>query len=318
MPPRPPAPSYAAPSGAPVLALGDASAEKKQVQSVSAWIEEQRADEDHGAPLTMIFCGHMPSNREIHHCKLGGSPGRSSADLAALFLGKMKSYAENLPGVQTFMLSAYFGEGKEPGASKPVTVRGATGFDGGVTEAATPAGALAQGMRLSEMHVQGSYHQNASMMQNMLSMVELFARENRELREDNRASFSMVLNLLSEQARIRHDKTMEEEKYRRATEERAMFLKFAPPLVNTIVGKEVFPTGVADTALIEGIAEHLSDEHLHMLASSNIFPPMLWGPLSARLTEIVKKKEAAQLQLQRATAAATPALSEDSDEGGNA
>jgi hypothetical protein len=92
-------------------------------------------------------------------------------------------------------------------------------------------------------------------------------RENLEVRRENREGFTLVKELLAAQALNRHEFKMKELEFERSTEERKKWLDFAPSLVNTILGSEVFPQSTEDTSLLESIADSLSEEDLMKLSS---------------------------------------------------
>ena len=92
-------------------------------------------------------------------------------------------------------------------------------------------------------------------------------------------------------------------------------MKFAPPLINTVLGKEIFPQSVADTALIDSIANHLSEEQIEMLATSNLFPPVVWGPLAQRLDHALKKKEEERARVRELTSTSAIIRNDDPDAG---
>jgi hypothetical protein len=76
--------------------------------------------------------------------------------------------------------------------------------------------------------------------------------------------------------------------YERATGERKKWMSFAPALVNTVLGKEVFPQSVEDTALVETIADSLGEEEVMKLGA--VLKPEIMGPLANRLVKYQAKK----------------------------
>ena len=98
--------------------------------------------------------------------------------------------------------------------------------------------------------------------------------------------------------------------FERDTEERRKWLNFAPPLINTLLGRDIFPQSTADTPLVESIAESLTEADIMKLASS--LKPELWGPLAHRFHGALQKK---QLEKQR-TKNLLPPLDPEKDAAG--
>ncbi len=107
---------------------------------------------------------------------------------------------------------------------------------------------------------------------------------------ENMDAFNLVKEMLSAQANNSHQMRMTELNYERSSAERQKLIQFAPVLINSILGKEIFPQSTEDTALIQSIAENLEPEHIAKLAEMNL-PPMIMGPLSARIMKEMDRKQ---------------------------
>jgi hypothetical protein len=276
--------------------------------TLETWIQGARIDQDKDGPCTGFALAHRPTDKELHFVQLGGSPGRTDAELANVFLGVAQSYADGTSGVQSFELMAFYGR-NEPEAFKPFQISGKTEFEGGATEPPDKTGQTAQGMRLTEMLVQGSFRAIETMHRASRDMMQDMGAENRDLRGENREMFKVLKELLIEREKLAHDRQMEEMQYKRQSEERAMWLKMAPPLVNSVMGKEVFPVSTADTALITAAVEHLSQEQLQLL--SGVLPPEVWGPLATRMQQILEEKEKNRLRSVELAKLAAPVEVDD-------
>ena len=298
------------------LQLAHSRSDRKVSQTLADWIHEVRSNlVDRDGALTMLVMTHEPDGKEVHHCKLGGSPGRTDAELASVFFGCAKSYGEELPGVQTFQMHAFFNDQQQAQAFKPFVVGGRTEFDGLMTEGAHPTGSLAQGMRLTELLVQGCFRQMSSIHAASQQMIDSLLGDLNSSRQRESEAFEVARKLLVEHERMQNDRRMEEMRYARESQEREMWMKFAPPLINTVLGKEIFPQSVADTALIDSIANHLSEEQIEMLATSNLFPPVVWGPLAQRLDHALKKKEEERARVRELTSTSAIIRNDDPDAG---
>jgi hypothetical protein len=280
--------------------------------ALETWINNARIDQDKDGPCTAFALVHRPSDRELHFIQLGGSPGRSDAELAAVFLGHAQSYADGMSSVQSFELLAFYGR-NEPESFKPFQISGKTEFDGGATEPPDERGAKAQSMRLTEMIVQGSFRAVETMQRAARDMVSDMGSENKDLRAENREMFKVLKELLVEREKLAHDRQIEQMRYQRTSEERAMWLKMAPPLVNSMMGKEVFPVSTADTALITAAVEHITPEQMQLL--SGVLPPEVWGPLATRMQQILEEKEKNRIRGEELARLAAPVEADDPQAG---
>ncbi len=159
-----------------------------------------------------------------------------------------------------------------------------------INDAPDAKGALAQGMRLSESLVQGCFRLIAQYNGSAAGELEALRKENREL-------FTMVKDTMIKLADTQYEREIKLEEFKRETAERRQWLAYAPALMNTLLGKEVFPQSTVDTAIIEGAAESLSEDDLKVLASK--LKPELWGPLAARLEKFHKDKRLATEEQER-------------------
>ncbi len=165
------------------------------------------------------------------------------------------------------------------------------------TEAPTEQGQIQQKMRWNDALQTQVYARQAAMDNHSIRMLEQMDKmlergQMNELRlaAENMEAFTIVKELLNERANGQHTRVMEQQNYQRETNERSQLLKFAPVLINTILGKEIFPQSTADTALIETIAENVDDVMIGKLAEAGL-PPVLMGPLSARIMKAIEEKE---------------------------
>ena len=262
--------------------------------------DKRKADGVEVAACTSITVCHMQGTeaREIHTIHLDGRQEPQS--MARLLRSKAEAYCSELPGKQTCCLQAFYEESESPQATQPFGVDGQMdlGGNGLMTESPTTNGQLQQAMRHNEALMQGAfgamnkafeYMQRAA--DNLSRQNEALARDNASLREENADAFNVVRDITMAAADTRHEKMMQQLEHQRKTDERKRWLKMAPMLINTVLGREVFPAGNADTALVETIAESLSDDDFGKLASAFGGKPELMGPLMARFNAAMEKKQ---------------------------
>jgi len=282
-------------------------------QSTQGWIKEILNDKNlekaHGGPCRAIAVCHMagPIPKEIYTAHLDGMS--TARQLDELLKGKAESFCAELPGVQTCALHAFFGDENEPVATKPfmITPRLTYGENGLATEAPTTQGMRQQEMRHNEAVMQAgvgamsrAFEYMSKMVELAFKQVEMMATHNHQLREENIDAVNVVKEMTMTMVDTRHEREMKQLEHIRESEERKKWLAMAPMLINTILGKSVFPDGNADTALVETIAESLDEESVMKIAG--VLKPEMMGPLMARFEGILKqkaKREAEKLEARQ-------------------
>ncbi len=243
-------------------------------QSLESWIAEVLSDteQDPGPAgnnlCHMISLVHMQGGQnqvEVHNYKVGGKKFTEN-EIGKLLRGKAEAFAQDLAGTQTFWLLAFYGGANQPGAKHPFTVTGEEDRALGATEGPTGQGLVQMAMRHAEMTAQLGFRQQAMLFQQSQNMIEFLARENHTLKSENQDMFGIFRQMAMETATANDERQAKHLAFQRATDERKALLKFAPALVNTITGKEVFPESTADTALVETIADVLDEKMMMSLA----------------------------------------------------
>jgi len=269
-------------------------------KSLAKWIDEALTDPDKEGPISAIALVHMvgQQRQELHTVKIGKTGTYDGASLEKLLRGKAEVYAQDMDTVQSFALLAFYGKNTEEGIMPFKVLPEINPTTAGLsTEAPTEQGRMQQKMRWDDALQMQVYRRQQTMDDHSIRMLEqqdkMLARSQAMLDKvmaDNMEAFTIVKELLNERAMGQHNHAMEQEKYKRESKEREQLLKFAPALINTLLGKEIFPQSVADTALIETIAENVEAEHIAKLAEIGL-PPALMGPLSARVMKAIEDKE---------------------------
>jgi hypothetical protein len=260
-------------------------------KSLDKWIDEAMSDPDKKR-ITRLTLVHMVGMQyqEIHTFRFSEKGGDDAKKLATMFRGKAESYAQDLPGVQTFVMWAYYGA-EEPEARQPfmVNVQADPGTMGLSTEPPTETGDKMQRMRQGEMMFQQVYRRQQTMDDFSIRMIDMQGKMIDRLMHESMDNMRIATEMMVRSQLDNHTQKMEAMRYERSTEERKKWLQFAPVLVNTLLGKEVFPQSTEDTALIEGIAESVDEQLLGKLMGVGI-PDALMGPLAARVAKAMEKK----------------------------
>lgn len=258
------------------------------------WLRQRLSDPDNGGPCTKLVLMYDRANmeEEVQTTKFSSGVQWKPEELADKYHNIAQDHVKDVQGIEHhFRLLAFFEEPVTDGTKvehcktkrfkiTPWSSNGEVGFDL-ISDEATPRGALAQGMRLSEQIVQGTFKLLGQTMGSA-------AHETQVLREQNMKLFEMMQGLMVKAAESDEERQIKRLTFERETRERAQWLSYAPALVNTLLNKEVFPQNTVDTQIIEAAAENLSEQDIQLLATK--IPQHLWGPMAARFEKHLKEK----------------------------
>jgi hypothetical protein len=254
------------------------------------WLRQRLSDPDMPGPCVRLTLMYDRANieEEVQSTKFASGIQWKPEELADKYYCIAQDHVKDDKGIEhSFRLLAFFEETIADGTkAEHVKTKRFKLTPWGqdvefINDEPTARGAQAQGMRLTEQIVQGTFK---LLSQTMGSA----AHETQILREQNMKLFEMMQGLMVKIAETDEERQMKRLAFERETKERAQWLSYAPTLVNTLLNKEVFPQSTVDTQIIEAAAEHLSEEDLQMLATK--LPQHLWGPLAARLEKVLKEK----------------------------
>lgn len=275
-------------------------------KTADMWINEAITDPDKDGKCSMISLVHMvgQQEKEIHTTKFGGGKDWKAIDLAAMFMDKARTYCQDIHGLQTFQLLAFYDGRTTPQAFFPFTVNSENTTGALGTEAPTETGRTQQLMRQGEMLFQQTYRRQQVQDEFMTRLISMQSTMIKELSQENRDAFGIVKEMLMQKALDDHNRAMEQLKFQRETAERKKWMGWAPPLLNTILGKEIFPQSTADTALVEGIADSLTEEDIMKIAG--VLKPEVWGPLAHRMHAYMQKRNLEEEQIKALSAVRSP------------
>jgi hypothetical protein len=264
------------------------------------FIDEALVDKDKDGPLSQFVLMHLihggQGHVEIDALKIPAKGAQLNAqDLATRFRTKAASYSEDLPGVQTFVLLAFFNNRNEPQARKPFTVKPKLDYDG-LTEPPTEAGRTSQRMRHDEALIQQVYRKQSQLDEVQFKLIDRLMRDNASQAEELRDANTILIEMLRGQVRLDAETEMAKNKYIRETDERRRLLGLAPALINTIAGEPVFPQETADKALVDALADSLSPEAVMLIQGSGAIKQELLGPLMARFEKRAREREKEEAQ----------------------
>lgn len=233
--------------------------------TLEKWITDALQDPDKGKPcsgLSLVYVKNAGSGTEEVHTKEFSGP-QNFAQLAQFFSNKACAFAQDMTGVQTFRLLAFYGQA-EPQAAHTFTV-----FEGGLTAGETapwskheptPSGLLAQLMKHNEVLLSD----NRQLSQGIIGvLMQSFVEHNKEKAEMHTILRDVLLNMRREEQTM----ALERMKFERETGERQMIGRVMPEMINYLTGREVVPQSHADSQIIEALGAKIAPQDLQMLVA---------------------------------------------------
>jgi hypothetical protein len=263
-------------------------------KSLAQWIEDALTDQDKAGPCSALQLCYKRgySDQEIHAVQVSTGMQRTPAELSVMFRGKAEVHCQDMKGSQMFVLKAFYGT-NEPLALLPFRVNPPAqdehmGLD---AEEPTAEGSLLQMMRANAQVFGELMRRQTVLSDQQNAFVELIGRKYAESMKENTAYQELVLKMMLDKIKLGHEEKMKELEFQRSTEERRKLMQFGPGLLNQIAGREVFPQPVADSQIIEGLAERISPEQLAMLEATGAIPAELMATIKTRFADHLAKRE---------------------------
>jgi hypothetical protein len=273
-------------------------------QTLDGWIQEAMTDDEKGRIAAIILVHFANGEREVDAVRFTGAKAWKASELALRFKSKAESYCQDMPGSQTFQLLAYYYDSNDaprtdPEARHPFSLMGADGVDHGpITDAPTDKGVIQQTMRHLEVMYQETVRMSRAMFDRSVDLNNQMMLQQQATQKELNESYKVMRDMYLQARGEEHRMQLEQTKAERESVLIEALLRYAPALLNTISGKEVFPQSTADSALIEGIVKNLKPEHIDALAS--IVPPESFGLLMARFEQSVDKRITAEQSAMKA------------------
>jgi len=228
----------------------------------------------------------------------------NSHELADNLIGRAEGFSQDLPGLQTFKLIAFYG------TNEPHNPFHFTTSDGTVTSRSesmmsahepTPTGLLGQLMKHNE-NIVGQNDQLVAANMNMANgIVAMCFGPQGVVQASIRAQLEVVevvKDAMLDMQRERKALILEEHKAAQDLQTRKAIIDAIPQLANRFTGRELFNEQTNDSKIIEMLALKASPEHVEMLVAMNILTKEQALVLSARFASIIdeKRKEAEALK----------------------
>lgn len=269
-------------------------AQRKRV-TVKQWLEEALTDPDKGKPcssIALVLLKGGVGQEEIHTKEITGP--QDFGHLADFFINKATGYSQDLPGIQTFKLLAFYGQ-NEPQASFPFTVAEGQ-LTGGEQvpfsrHESSEKGLLGQLMKHNEAYGSALLQIAQTLAVSAVAQQQEMQRERNEM---NVIMRDMLLSLRKEG----HEMRLKELEFQRSTGERQMIGKAIPHVINHLTGREIMPEHYADSELIDALAMQVNPDDLQMLVSLGKIKPEQAALLAQRFMKAREEHEKRKLALR--------------------
>lgn len=259
--------------------------------TVEQWITEALSDQEKGAKCNAIALVYLKAGgvgQEEITTKQNLDKGTiNPRDLAQYFINKATGFSQDLPGISTFRLLAFYGQ-PEPQATFPFTVADGDLTGGGDTAFAkhepTNTGLLGQLMKHNEQ-------MSLVLMQLCTTVTVQSVQRESQLRQDVNEAQMIVRDVIMNMHKEQHESRMAQLRFARESEERQLVAKALPSLLNQLTGREIIPQNHADSELLDAIATKVKPEHLNLLVQMGILEQQQAALLAARFTRTLEEKE---------------------------
>ena len=277
---------------------------------MATWIEEALADvdkvDDSGKrlPCTAFSLIHKvgTDEDEVHTIKLGlsaNAPTYTPTTLADKFMQKARHRARSAAGLQTFNLLAFYDGAATSGARTIFTVMPPQFENGLTTESPTPSGQVQQGMRQNDMcFMQMVRHQNAT-NEIILGVADRQNAYIRHLEDENRETFLILKDAIRNRQNDQHERDKDLLATERTTKIIEQIAKYGPLVANMLTGRNLFPQNVADTTLVETIAEKFTPEKMMKVFELFSDEPAVGAMLMSRLEAYHKQRAITETAIQK-------------------
>jgi len=274
----------------------------KRRQTVEQWVASVIGEVIDGKGCSAIALLHLKgmggATEEVTTKPIEGTV--NSKELGDHFIGRAEGFSQDLPGLQTFKLIAFYGN------NEPHNPFHFTTSDGTVTSRSetmmsahepTPTGLLGQLMKNNEF----LSRQNADLVQQNMGMangiVAMCFGPQGIVQQSIRSQLEaveVVKDAMLDMSKQRRELVLEEHKAAQDLQTRKAIIDAVPLLVNRVTGHEVFDEKSNRAKLLEVFAMKISPQDLEMLVSMGKITKEEALVISSQFAAIVeeKKKEA--------------------------
>lgn len=271
----------------------------KRRQTVDTWVQTVIAEVVDGRQCSAVTCLHLKgvggATEEVVTRPLEGPV--NVKELADHLVSRAEGFAQELAGLQTFKLLAFYG------TSEPHNPFHFTVSDGTVmsrTEAMqtahepTPMGLLGQLMKHNEALMQQNMaltQSHTQLTQGVLAMCLGPQGVIAQSRQSELECIAVVKDATLSMLKERKEARLEEAKAAQDLQTRKAIIDALPHMVNRWTGHEVFPETANKAAIIDKLAFRIKPQDLEMLVAMGKLTQDEAMMLSAQFASIVEAKQ---------------------------
>jgi hypothetical protein len=272
--------------------------------TIEEWLDAAGKNTEKGV-LSAINCYHMMHGREswvkgdeVAGIQFAQGKAWSPKEVADQIRGQAEVYSQDLRGIQTFKIFAYYGQA-ESSAFFHFEVTGRTAHEHGETEGADERGMRGQGQRLLELAFQTTYKERQETWNMMKHLAAEMKAQLDDMRDRALDAEGNVIKLIQQKIQDNNEHDMRVREFMRSTEERKKLILLLPAIINRITGKQLISDNAADTSILEAVAQHLRTMPKEKQQEAlGMMPTELVMILGGRLKEISDRQEAEESALR--------------------
>ena len=270
----------------------------KKRHTVDTWVEAIIGEVIDGKGCSAISCLHLKgvggATEEVLTKPIEGTVNHS--ELANFLIGRAEGFSQDLPGLQTFKLIAFYGT-NEPHNPFHFTTSDGTVMSRSETMMSahepTPTGVLGQQMK----HIEALISQNNQLVTANMTMangiVAMCFGPQGVIQQSIRAQLeavAVVKDAMLDMSRERKQLIIEESKAAKELQSREAVIKAIPQLVNRFTGREVFDEKNNRAQVLETLALKITPSDMEMLVAMGKLTKEEALILSAQFAAIVDEK----------------------------
>jgi hypothetical protein len=274
----------------------------KRRQTVEQWVASVISEVIDGKGCSAIALLHLKgvggATEEVTTKPTEGTV--NSKELGDHLIGRAEGFSQDLPGLQTFKLIAFYGTNEPHNPFHFTTSDGAVMSRSETMMSAhepTPAGLLGQLMKTNEVQARQNadlVQQNMLMANNVIAMCLGPQGMIQQSIKSQLEAVEVVKDAMLDMSKQRREIVIEEHKAAQDLQTRKAIIDAMPLLINRVTGHEVFDEKSNRAKMLELFAMKISPQDLEVLVSMGKLTTQEALVISSQFAAIVeeKKKEA--------------------------
>jgi hypothetical protein len=272
----------------------------KKRHTVDSWVESSVLEVIDGKGCSAITLLHIKgigggASEEITTQPIVGAV--NPHELADNLIGRAEGFSQDLPGLNTFKLQAFYG------TNEPHNPFHFTTSDGALTSRSetmmsahepTPTGLLGQLMKHNEAIMAQNNQLVAANMATSSAVISMCFGKDGIIQQSIQAQLDavgVVKDAMLDMHKERRSLLIEETKAAQDLQTRKAIIEAIPQLTNRFLGREIFDEKTNDSKIVESLALNVSPQDLEMLVSLGKLSKEQALLLSARFATIIEEKK---------------------------